>query len=145
MDTTILGTGTLNWRSAERHLDRYGTIHLATATATTGTGTGRAYATFDDAPVGTRGRLVAVVLAARPPFRPDTLAGRLGLDPGGAPPGAEITLGTGTLFVETSPYGNTEIGLRPDDGRTERWLDATALVGCADQPVRLELHPDRQV
>lgn len=136
MDTTILGTGILNWRSLERHSDRYGTVHLA--------GTDHGYATFDDAPVGTRGHLIAIVLAARPPFRPDTLAGRLGLDPGGAPAGAQIILGTGTLFVEASPDGTTEIGLRPDDGRAERWLDAAALVRCADQPVRLELRPERQ-
>lgn len=92
---------------------------------------------FDTAPVGARGQLVAVITGTRPAFHLGDLARGLGADP--AAVGDEITLGAGTLFVESSRYGTTEIGVSPDDGRDDAWLDPAALYRCHDQAVRLEL------
>lgn len=141
-DIVILGTGALNWHADERRTDRYGTVHLNHNNpsavhhddeATPGP------ERFDNAPVGAHGRLVAVIVDTRPTSHIGDLAH--GVAPQPAPVGAEITLGTGTLFVEASRYGNTEIGVRPDDGRDHAWLDPAALYRCHDQTVRLELRP----
>ncbi|MCP2170098.1 hypothetical protein LX83_006986 [Goodfellowiella coeruleoviolacea] len=121
MDPIVLGTGSLTWHADERRIDRYGTVHLNRDAD----GFTRDLVRFDDAPVGTRGQLVAIVLAVRPAFHAGDLV--RGAAPSDPAVGEEIPLGTGTLFVEPSQDGNTEIGVRPDDGRSEDWLDPTAL------------------
>lgn len=138
METTVLGTGALSWRTHERQTDRYGTINLDRAPHS---------ADFDPipfttAPTGTRGRLVAVVLTAR--RSPHCGDWARGIAPTTPIVGDEITLGTGTLIVEQSAHGTTEIGLTPDDGRRHDWLDPHALYRCHSQTVRLELRPDQQ-
>ncbi|MCK2243687.1 MULTISPECIES: hypothetical protein [unclassified Crossiella] len=134
MDSTVVGTGVLNWNSLERHTDRYGTVHLhSTANAPSPV-------SFDHAPIGARGHLVAVILEA-PPALTHWGSTHRG-EPEPVTVGTEVTLGTGTLFVESSPDGDTEIGVRPDDGREENWLDPTALIRCWEHTVRLELRPD---
>jgi hypothetical protein len=133
MDTIVLDRGALNWHPDERRIDRYGTVHLNS------TPDGRAFTPvlFDAAPVGTRGRRVAVIVATRSSFH---LGDHVrGVGPNPATVGAEISLGAGKLFVQESEFGHAEIGLRPDDGRDEAWLDPAALYRCHGQVVRLEL------
>lgn len=59
METIILGTGVLTWDRYERMTDRYGTVKLAESTAF------QHFITFDEAPLGQHGTLVAVVLDTR--------------------------------------------------------------------------------
>ena len=144
MDTIILATGALYWHPDERRIDRYGTVHLHRNPDTTDPEADDAdWVVFDAAPVGTHGRLVAVIVGTLPAFHLGDLARGLAPDP--AAVGTEITLGTGTLFVEVSRYGATEIGVRPDDGREDAWLDPAALYRCHGQYVRLELRSDGTV
>lgn len=119
MDPIVIGTGELWWQSGERHTDRYGAVHLNDRD--------HVPQQIDTGLVGSHGRLVAVI---ERPYR--------GTSPVSV--GDAIELGTGTLFVETSPLGNTEVGVKPTDGRAENWLDGNALTVCHGQVVRLEFH-----
>ncbi|MFD9964013.1 hypothetical protein [Amycolatopsis sp. NPDC058986] len=134
MGTIILGTGILTWHPDERRTDRYGAVHLTRTLDNAAPDP----VVFDTAPVGAPGRLVAVIVGTRPAFHLGDLARGIGPDP--AAVGDQITLGTGTLFVESSRYGATEIGVAPDDGRDDAWLDPAALYRCHSQTIRLELH-----
>ncbi|MGW5646226.1 hypothetical protein ACWEV3_40225 [Saccharopolyspora sp. NPDC003752] len=138
MDIVDLGTGALYWHADERRTDRYGTVHLNK----TPEGDTPDPITFGNAPIGTHGRLVAVILDTRPAFHLGDWT--QGHTPSTPATGDEITLGTGTLFVEPSRYGNTEIGLRPDDDRDTNWLNPAALYRCHEQTVRLELRPSHK-
>jgi hypothetical protein len=113
MAPIVIGTGQLNWQTIERHSDRYGAVHL---------NRDHQPQQVDTSHAGERGRLVAVF-----PDGHDT-------DPS-IPDGHVVELGSGTLFVE----GDTEVGVKPDDGRAEHWLDGKALTLCDGQLVRLEL------
>lgn len=62
MDTIALGTGILRWSRHERIADRYGTVNLDHAPD----GADFDPTRFDTAPIGTRGRLIAVILCTRP-------------------------------------------------------------------------------
>lgn len=91
--------------------------------------------TYDGAPAGTEGILVATIIA---PTRDRDWR----FDPLGPPePGEQVVLGTGTLFTET--YGDHDgpdlIGVRPADGRDENWMDPGAMFRCKDYLVRLSL------
>lgn len=132
-----LGHGELSWPRFERQTDRYGTVLLRTGPD------GEDYVPFDSAPVGARGQLVAVVLETRRPVHCGDLA--RGLMPSIPAVGEVITLGSGTLFTETNPDTGlpSSVGLTPDDGREEDWLDPRSLYRCHSQTVRLELHTDR--
>jgi hypothetical protein len=138
MDTITLGTGILRWSRHERITDRYGTVNLDHAPD----GADFDPTRFDTAPIGTRGRLVAVILCTR--RSPHCGDWARGFAPTTPAVGEEITLGVGTLIVTDSDHGRTEIGLTPDDGRTHDWLAPEALYRCHSQTVRLELRPDRQ-
>jgi hypothetical protein len=138
MDTIALGTGILRWSRHERITDRYGTVNLDNAPD----GADFDPARFDTAPIGTRGRLVAVILRTRRSPHCGDLA--RGFGPTTPAVGEEVTLGVGTLIVTDSDHGRTEIGLAPDDGRTHDWLTPEALYRCHSQTVRLELRPDGQ-
>ncbi|WP_246370320.1 phosphoadenosine phosphosulfate reductase domain-containing protein [Amycolatopsis echigonensis] len=131
--TVELGQGQLWWPRFERQTDRYGTIFLCTGPD------GADYVTFESAPVGSHGWLVAVVLETRPSVHCGDLA--RGLAPTVPAVGEEITLGSGTVFTEPDPDTGllTAVGLIPDDGRDEDWLDPRALYRCHNQTVRLEL------
>jgi hypothetical protein len=132
MDTIVPGTGILLWPSHERISDRYGTITLDRSPDGRGTP-----AAFTDPPLGTHGRMVAVILDTRhSPHCGDLVRGLSPLTP---MIGDEIALGTGTLFTEDTGPVITEIGLRPDDDRTCDWLNPEALYRCHSQTVRLEL------
>ncbi|WIV57911.1 hypothetical protein [Amycolatopsis nalaikhensis] len=75
--------------------------------------------------------------------RPSVHCGDLtrGLAPTTPAVGEQITLGSGTVFTEPDPDTGlpTAVGLVPDDGRDEDWLDPRALYRCHNQTVRLEL------
>lgn len=136
--TVKLGQGQLWWARFERQSDRYGSVFLLTGPDD------EDYVSFEFAPVGRRGRLVAVVLHTR-------RSGHCGdLDRGLAPStpevGEEITLGTGTLFTDddSDTRASTAVGVKPDDGRTTAWLDPRALYRCHNQTVRLELREASQ-
>lgn len=133
MDPVVIGTGELHSQSIERYTDRYGAVHLNDPVGKT--------LTIDTSLVGTRGRLVAVFQSRRPSVYSGDLGAEYGLNREIAR-GTEIELGSGTLFVEPSRFGDTEVGVKPDDGRTENWLDRGALLNCRGQVVRLELHPE---
>lgn len=136
MDTTVLGRGVLGWPAEERHSDRYGLIHLNAIPDTAHF----TPASFDSAPVGAHGRLVAVVLETRP----SPHIGDFGRAVGPAMPtvGEEITLGAGTLFVVPWRWGFSLVGVKPDEDRSHDWMDPAALFRCHHQTVRLELRYD---
>lgn len=128
-----LGVGVLSWPRFERQTDRYGTVLLRTGPD------GEDYASFEAAPVGSRGQLVAVVLETRPSVHCGDFA--RGLVPSTPVVGDVITLGSGSLFTEADPDTGrpSTVGLTPDNGRDEDWLDPSALYRCHSQTVRLEL------
>lgn len=130
--TTTLGEGVLNWSRYERIGDRYGAIHLETAPDS------EKYANWKGAPEGTKGTLVAHVLATRQSGHIGDIF--RGIRPSTPEVGEEITLGTGTLFTEMND-GVPRIGVRPDDGRETDWMDPRALYRCHSQTVRLEFRP----
>lgn len=135
MDTIVLGAGVLGWPATERQTDRYGFIHL-----NPGADDDFAPHRFDVVHAGTHGRLVAVVLETRPsPHIGDWARAFATTTP---EVGEEITLGTGTLLVISSPCLPFLIGVKPDQDRPHNWMDPAALYRCHYQTVRLELHPD---
>jgi len=125
---TTLGEGVLNWSRYERMGHRYGAIHLETEPNS------EQYATWQDAPTGTKGTLVAYVLATRQSGHIGDLF--RGIGPSTPKVGEEITLGTGTLFAEYDD-GVPRIGVEPEDGRETDWMDPGALYRCHNQTVRL--------
>lgn len=95
-------------------------------------------AAFDHAPLGTAGTLVAHVIHSNATDRDREFGQR---HPELRPPetGERVVLGSGTLFTEE--YGEARapvVGVRPDDGRTENWMDPNAIFRCKDHLVRLE-------
>ena len=127
--TTTLGQGVLNWSRYERIGDRYGAVHLSTTLDS------EEYATWEDAPAGTRGTLIARILQTRQSRHIGDIF--RGISPSTPEVGEEIALGTGTLFTEMDD-GVPRIGVMPDDGRETDWMDPRALYRCHSQTVRLE-------
>jgi hypothetical protein len=93
---------------------------------------------FDHAPVGTAGTLVAHVIA-------NVNAYDWGDDPPELrlpKPGERVVLGSGTLFTEM--YGDAPVvGVRPDDGRADNWMDRNAISRCRNHLVRLAFEMPR--
>lgn len=88
---------------------------------------------FDHAPLGAAGTLVAHVIANVDAYDWGDDPPELRLPK----PGERVVLGTGTLFTEQ--YGDIPvIGVRPDDGRPDNWMDRDAISRCKDHLVRLE-------
>ncbi len=88
---------------------------------------------FDHAPLGAAGTLVAHVIALTDDYDWGVGAPELRLPK----PGERVVLGSGTLFTEEY-MGAPVIGVRPDDGREEDWMDRCAISRCKDHLVRLE-------
>lgn len=91
---------------------------------------------FDRAPLGAAGTLVAHVIRSNATDDDREFGKR---HPELRPPetGERVVLGSGILFAET--YGDAPlIGVRPDDGRAENWMDRNAIYRCKDHLVRLE-------
>lgn len=129
---TSLGVGVLSWASFERQCDRYGAVHLNYGLPDA--------ASFDAAPIGTHGRLSAIIIESRPSIHlGDLVRGRAPSNTGG---GEEIVLGEGELFAE--PLGKKDartIGVKPADGRADDWMDPSALYRCHNQVVQLIFTP----
>jgi hypothetical protein len=89
----------------------------------------------NDRPGSIYGSLVAEVIATRK----STHIGDLfrGIFPSTPKLGARIVLGHGALF-----YNGNQVGLKPDDGRENDWLDPHSLYQAHDQTVRLIFVPD---
>jgi 3'-phosphoadenosine 5'-phosphosulfate sulfotransferase (PAPS reductase)/FAD synthetase len=131
--TIELGQGQLWWPRYERQTDRYGTVFLLTGPDA------EDYVSFENAPLGQLGRLVAVVVETRRSSHCGDIARSLA--PTTPTVGEEITLGAGTLFTDTDADLDVPkaVGLAPDDHRDTDWLDPRALYRCHNQTVRLEL------
>jgi hypothetical protein len=124
-----VGQGRLSWSPDERRTGRYGMVTLK------GLATDRCLEP-DPELAGLRGSLVAQVVQAA---EADDAAPEEWL----AGQGERITLGFGTVVVEPVWYYVAGIGLRPDDGRDENWLDPDALSRAHHQrEVRLWFVPE---
>lgn len=135
MSGKTLGTGVLTWDRSERVSDRYGYVYLMTAGANSQNNVGTAVPLASAPIAGSRGRLLAEVLEARE----STHIGDLfhGVFPTTPNVGEVITLGEGELVIKPSYAGYDSVGIRPDDGRDNLWLDIRALYRCHEQTVRL--------
>lgn len=139
----VLGEGVLSWPNMERVSDRYGVVDLAHELD------GDTYVIFDEVTTQTRGALVAVVLDVLDEW---AFEDRYGMGALYVRPAVNeaVPLGTGTLFTEefASMHGDRPgrilVGVQPDDGRDERWLNPAELARVHHQRVRLEFHPDPQ-
>ena len=130
----VAGEGVLTWSADERRTDRYGLVVLMAGDHSD------ECVMPDRSLVGRRGSLVAQVLETRPsPHIGDIFHG---LTPSEPEVGERIVFGSGTVFVEQAWRGVDGIGLRPDDGRDEFWLDPKALYRAHNQTVRLLLVPE---
>lgn len=130
MTTNItLGKGVLNWFRTERICDRYGAVHLEGPDG---------YADFDGIPEGTTGTIMAEILETRPSGHIGDLF--RGIGPSEPETGETVELGTGTLFTYLEE-GIPVVGVKPDDGREEDWMNPRALYRCHNQTVRLEFRP----
>jgi hypothetical protein len=136
-DDVVVGEGRLTWAGSERRSDRYGAVVLMHDGDSLIRSSG--YVQPDRSLAGRRGSLVAEVLEVRG----STHIGDLfrGLSPSIPEVGERITLGAGTAFVEKAWDDVEAIGLRPDDGRGEDWLDPKALYRAHEQTVRLIFEP----
>ena len=122
-----LGTGVLNWEVKERRTDRYGSVFLLHSPDP-----------LCDERVeilqvksGTRGRLIAIVKETRQSYHIGDLFHQV--FPTMPSVGQKIILGEGTLFFEN----NNNVGLQPDNGRDDLWLDINALFKLHHQTVTL--------
>jgi len=127
----LIGTGILNWPRKERVSDRYGLV----AVWPRGDELGKPLP-MDIHPLdGVRGQLIAKVLEAKE----STHIGDLFREiyPEMPEVGEEIVLGEGIVFYEAHEDGRIFIGLMPEDGRTNDWLDPKKLYRAHAQYVEL--------
>jgi hypothetical protein len=132
----MIGVGVLIWDREERVTDRYGYVWLMAEG-------GNSLESIDDiysVPLtkdlaGQRCRLVAHVIETRQ----STHIGDIfsGVYPRTPNVGAEIILGIGIL---TFPVGQ-RVGLLPEDGRPDNWLDIRSLYDVHEQTVELWAEP----
>ncbi len=127
-----LGTGQLSWMGSERRTDRYGTVALWEDATPYRDDSSLLLKT--NSLTGKHGKLVATVLETRKSSHIGDLFH--GYTPGSAEVGKTYQLGVGTLFEEEQ-YGSRTVGLKPDDGRNEFWLDPKQLYIVHQQTVRL--------
>jgi len=131
MRLNLIGTGILNWPRKERVHDRYGLVALWPRDDEMG-----APIPMDIHPLdGVRGQLIAKVLEAKE----STHIGDLFREIYPVTPevGEEIVLGEGVVFYEAHEDGEVFIGLKPDDGRANDWLDPKMLYRAHAQYVEL--------
>ncbi len=98
------------------------------------------YVRMDRTLTGRRGELVAEVLETRESTHIGDWA--RGLGPETPEVGERLVLGQGTAFVEVAFDDADSIGLRPDDGRDEDWLDPGMLYRAHEQTVKLIFVPE---
>lgn len=133
---TKIASGVFGWDSGERRSNRYGSIQIRSSPYD---GNVVATATFNrkamDALTGKRVRLACSVVETR-------ASGHIGdaflkIKPSTPTVGDVIELGVGVLFVADGYDGLPEIGLMPEDGRRELWIDPRQLYRLHDQTVDL--------
>lgn len=136
MEKILLGTGPLTWNSTERKSDRYGSVFLHP------TSTHEEYlekVDFDPrickAHAGKKGKLVAEVTGTRESSHIGDLFHQI--FPEIPEVGEEIELGSGELFYELQNGKWHAVGLRPDDRRSEFWLNPKKLYRAHEQSVKL--------
>ncbi len=127
----LIGTGILNWPRHERVYDRYGVVALWPRDDEHGDPL-----SMDVVPLeGIRGQLIAKVLEARKSSHIGDLFREI--YPVTPEVGEEIVLGEGIVFYDVNSDGRTFIGLKPEDGRTNDWLDPKKLYRAHAQYVEL--------
>jgi hypothetical protein len=125
-----LGTGVLTWDGGERRSDRYGTVYLLDSPDS------EVSVRLAQIKEGAHGELVVLVMETRKSRHIGDLFH--GIAPRTPRVGQEITLGAGTLFYADSG----KVGLKPDDGREDQWLDMRALYDAHEQTVTLFFKED---
>lgn len=141
-ENIVLGTGALTWQASERRSDRYGSVYLIDERSNSNTHA-PCPSLVDPATakvlIGKRGQLVAKILRTRQ----STHVGDLfrGIFPRTPEVGAEITLGDGSFFIEPAHDGGVVVGLSPQDGRADDWLNPRALYDAHEQTVELYFRP----
>jgi hypothetical protein len=141
----IVGKGQLTWPANERRTDRYGSVLLYSHNEQNGNPV--PYAALDTTLCADqKGTLVAVILESRA----STHIGDLfrGIRPHQPKIGDEITLGKGMLFYDELDDDDDEplttVGIEPEDGRDEDWMDPQSLYNCHQQTVELRFIPSEQ-
>lgn len=124
MNGILVGTGILNWPKSERVCDRYGFVMLLNSDG-------------KSIPIGyglegQRGTLRAVVTETRDSYHVGDAF--RGLIPSRPDVGDVMELGTGTVVYSREFMA---IGLKPDDGREDDWLDPKVLYRLHHQTVNL--------
>jgi len=133
--TIILGDGVLTWSRYERIGDRYGSVYLLADPDSEDK-----IAWSSDLPLGTKGKLSAVILESRTSqhigdfFR--------GFFPERPEVGEIITLGSGNLHIFDDDTGDGGIGVIPCESRKHDLLNPKALYRCHEQTVRLEFEAE---
>ena len=125
----IIGRGVLTWMRYERISDRYGSVYLVED------GSGVEVEMF--LPKG-KGRLVVLVIDAHQSHHIGDFA--RGIGPETPVNGDRLVLGEGEAFSEVRGR-ITVVGVRPDDGRGNDWLDPHALYRCHNSLVELIWEP----
>jgi hypothetical protein len=137
MKEILLGHGILTWDGSERRTGRYGTITLDdTDFAETVKTPSHLDVSAIEQLCEQRVTLKAVVVESRQSGH----AGDRFLDIYPSTPliGDTIIIGTGKLFVIPISWGNgLSIGLQPQDGREEQWIDPGILYRLHDQTIQL--------
>jgi len=133
-DQILIGRGVLTWNKLERISDRYGTVWLHQD------GT-------EEAPVELhipkgRGTLVALVIDARESDHIGDLFRHI--YPVTPKTGDRLELGTGEAFAEKKGRSPLSIGVKPDDGRKNDWLDPEKLYRCHNSLVELIWETEEQ-
>lgn len=132
MTEVVLEQGTLGWAARERISDRYGQVKLYVDGA-------EVMMRLDVLVLeGVHGTLVADVIETHD----STHVGDWfhGVYPVTPKVGERITLGRGRLRFETE----TSVGVEPEDGREDLWMDIHALYRAHSQLVKLVFIPDQE-
>lgn len=130
-----LGTGQLSWHGSERRSDRYGTVALWDDATPGGNGEQLTWPQEALAAAGKTGYLIAHIIETR---QSDHIGDLFrGFKPVTPEVDEVIEMGPGVLFFEQID-DLVCAGLRPDDGRTDDWLDPHDLYRLHQQTVRLE-------
>ncbi len=134
--------GSLSWHPTERRTDRYGTVALLSKDS-------QGKEIVPDAHLlpgnitmfaGMKGRLVCVVLAHRESMHIGDLF--RDIRPSTPDVGEEIILGEGKLFYQKpTDQPIAALGLEPEDGRFNDWLDPHKLYRAHEQTVELYFEP----
>lgn len=134
MGKIVLGTGVLDWPRIERQTDRYGTVLLFRHADRSDPEQVKLESVEED----TYGRLVAKVIEARRPILSGPKVDPMTVDLASLMPkaGQAFVLGKGYVFYEDGAFG-----LKPEDGRDERWLHVGALHRVHNQTVTLSFKP----